>query len=197
VSREVKTTQFDDDDFDEFEGITDFFNPKFLRRLEAQMNDMMDAVKNGKIKGTWEIRELDQPGAKGFFIQGRFGTDESLEPIEPLKPSKRRPLPENPFEIPDTARNETREPLTDVFEEKDAVKIYAELPGEEKDDITFHATEKNVEIKAKNFHKIVNLPKTQIIPDNAVSQYKNGVLEITIPKSKQIRLEDKGKAKMV
>jgi HSP20 family molecular chaperone IbpA len=43
----------------------------------------------------------------------------------------------------------------------------------------------------------VNLPKTRIIPDNAVSQYKNGVLEITIPKSKQIRLEDKGKAKMV
>lgn len=161
------------------------------------MNEMMDSVKNGKIKGVWEIRELDQPGAKGFFVQGRFQTDESLEPIEPLKPSKRKPLPETPFEITANTRNETREPLTDVFEEKDAVKIYAELPGAEKDDITFHVSEKTVEIKAKNFHKIVHLPNTQINPNNAVSQYKNGVLEITIPKNKQTRLEDKGKTKMV
>ncbi|MGD0029664.1 MAG: Hsp20/alpha crystallin family protein [Candidatus Bathyarchaeia archaeon] len=161
------------------------------------MNEMMEAVKNGKIKAKWEMKEFNQPGAKGFFIQGLFGTNEALEPIEPLKPSKRRPLPENPFEIPDNARNETREPLTDVFEEKDAIKIYAELPGEEKEDIKLHVTEKSVEIKAKNFQKIVDLPKTQIAPDNTSSQYKNGVLEITIPKSKQLRLEDKGKTKMV
>ena len=161
------------------------------------MNEMMDSVKNGKIKGVWEIRELDQPGAKGFFVQGRFQTDESLEPIEPLKPSKRKPLPETPFEITANTRNETREPLTDVFEEKDAVKIYAELPGAEKDDITFHVSEKTVEIKAKNFHKIVHLPNTQINPNDAVSHYKNGVLEITLAKNKQIRFEDKGKTKMV
>ncbi len=186
-----------DEDFDEFFGISDFFDSKFLRRLELQLNEMMDAVKSGKIKGTWEMKEFDQPGVKGFSIQGLFGTDESLEPIEPLKPSRRKPLPENPFEIPDDARDEIREPLTDVFEEENTIKIYAELPGEEKNNIKLHFTEQSVEIKSKNFHKIVDLPKRPIAPDSASWEYRNGVLEITIPKNKGLRWKDKGKAKMV
>jgi HSP20 family molecular chaperone IbpA len=186
-----------DKDLDEFFGISDFFDPKFLRRLELQLNEIMEAAKRGKIKGTWEIKEFDQPGTKGFAILGRFGTDESLEPIEPLRPSKRKPLPENPFEIPNNERNETCEPLTDVFEEENAIKIYVELPGEEKENIKLHITEKTVEIKAKNFYKMIDLPKRHIASESISSEYKNGVLEITIPKSKEMRWEDKGKAKMV
>lgn len=186
-----------DEDFDEFFGISDFFDPKFLRRLQLQLDEMMDGVKSGKIKGTWEMREFDQPGAKGFFIQGRFGTDESLEPIEPLKPSKRKPSPESPFEIPNNARNETREPLTDVFEEENAIKIYVELPGEEKDDIKLNVNENSVEIKAKNFCKMIDLPKRNIAAESISSEYKNGVLEVTIPKRKAIRWLDKGKARMI
>jgi HSP20 family molecular chaperone IbpA len=186
-----------DDDFDEFLGISDFFDPEFLRRLKRQMNEMMETAKQGKIKGTWEIKEFNQPGAKGFFIQGLFGTDETLEPLEPLKPSKRRPLPENPFGIQNSAHDETREPLTDVFEEENAIKIYAELPGEEKDDIRLNVTENRVEIKAKNFHKVIDIPKKCMISKKASSEYKNGVLEITIPKTKELRWTDKSKAKMV
>ncbi len=186
-----------DEDFDEFFGISDFFDSKFLRRLQLQLNEIVEGVKTGKIKGTWEMRKLDEPGMKGYYIQGRFGTDETLEPIEPLKPLRRRPLPENPFENPKSAEKEIREPLTDIFEEENAVKIYVELPGEEKDDIHLNITEGNVEIKAKNFHKMIRLPDAHIAVENMSTEYKNGVLEITIRKKKELSWKDRGKAKMV
>jgi len=186
-----------DKDFDEFLGISDFFDSKFLRRLQLQLDEMVEEVRSGKIKGTWEIKQLNEPGMKGYYIQGRFGTDESLEPLEPLKPIRRRPLPENPFEIPKSSEEETREPLTDVFEEDDATKIYVELPGEEEDNIHLNVNEDNVEIKAENFYKIVRLPKRRIEAENISSEYKNGVLKITLPKKKELRWKDKGKTKMV
>jgi HSP20 family molecular chaperone IbpA len=191
----VKTLPLDKD-FDEFLGISDFFDSKFLRRLQLQLDEMVEEVRSGKIKGTWEIKQLNEPGMKGYYIQGRFGTDESLEPLEPLKPIRRRPLPENPFEIPKSSEEETREPLTDVFEEGDATKIYVELPGEEEDNIHLNVNEDSVEIKAENFYKIVRLPKRRIEAENISSEYKNGVLKITLPKKKE-RWKDKGKTKMV
>lgn len=194
-SREVKELGFEDD-FDIFENIS-FFDDRFIRKLQLRLNEIMEEVKNGKMQGKFEVRQFDQPGIKGYFIQGRFGTDESLEPIEPLKPSKRRPSPENPFEIPDGAHDEIREPLTDVFEEEEAIKIYAELPGEERNDIKLKITENKVEIKAKNFHKVIDLPKRNIATEGVSSEYKNGVLEITVPKKKELRWTDKSKAKMV
>ena len=186
-----------DKDFDKFLGVSDFLDSKFLRRLQLQVDEMLETVRGGKIKGTWEIRQINEPGMEGYYIQGRFGTDESLEPLEPLKPAKRRPLPENPFEIPKSAEKEIREPLTDVFEEENAIKIYVELPGEENDNIHLKVTEDNVEIKAKNFHKIVHLPKKHVEAKNMSSQYKNGVLKITIPKKTELRWKDKGKTRMV
>jgi HSP20 family molecular chaperone IbpA len=192
----VKTLPLDKD-FDEFLGISDFFDSKFLRRLQLQLDEMVEEVRSGKIKGTWEIKQLNEPGMKGYYIQGRFGTDESLEPLEPLKPIRRRPLPENPFEIPKSSEEETREPLTDVFEEDDATKIYVELPGEEEDNIHLNVNEDSVEIKAENFYKIVRLPKRRIEAENISSEYKNGVLKITLPKKKELRWKDKGKTKMV
>jgi HSP20 family molecular chaperone IbpA len=192
----VKTLPLDKD-FDEFLGISDFFDSKFLRRLQLQLDEMVEEVRSGKIKGTWEIKQLNEPGMKGYYIQGRFGTDESLEPLEPLKPIRRRPLPENPFEIPKSSEEETREPLTDVFEEDDATKIYVELPSEEEDNIHLNVNEDSVEIKAENFYKIVRLPKRRIEAENISSEYKNGVLKITLPKKKELRWKDKGKTKMV
>jgi HSP20 family molecular chaperone IbpA len=192
----VKTLPLDKD-FDEFLGISDFFDSKFLRRLQLQLDEMVEEVRSGKIKGTWEIKQLNEPGMKGYYIQGRFGTDESLEPLEPLKPIRRRPLPENPFEIPKSSEEETREPLTDVFEEDDATKIYVELLGEEEDNIHLNVNEDSVEIKAENFYKIVRLPKRRIEAENISSEYKNGVLKITLPKKKELRWKDKGKTKMV
>mgnify|MGYP001765949009 CR=1 FL=1 len=89
------------------------------------------------------------------------------------------------------------EPLVDVIDSKDAVKIYAELPGVEKGDIDLSATESSLTISVhgekKRYHKEVDLPQ-KVNPDTAKATYKNGVLEVCVGKvvkrrGKQLKVE--------
>ena len=182
--------------FDEFFGDFDAFSSSFMKRIQRMMNEIDKATKNGDLKGKWEINQIDRPGVKGYIIQGRFGSDQPLEPLdpfnpfEPLNPMRRRPGPRRPFEVPESALKEAREPLTDIFEEEKAIKIYVEVPGEEKDDIQLNVTAGKVEVKAKNFYKMINLPTSSIDLEKASSKYKNGVLKVTIPKKEKTLKND-------
>ncbi len=83
---------------------------------------------------------------------------------------------------------EQREPLVDVMETDGEVKVIAELPGVEKKDITLHGTENtlmiSVDTPQRKYYKEVEMP-TEIEPKGAKSSYKNGVLEVTVPKRKE------------
>ncbi len=184
------------DDFDDMFEDLDTLNRRLMKRFQKEIDEMFREITSGKIKGAWETREINEPQAKGFIIQGRFGFNESLEPIEPLKPPRRRPLPENPFELSKNEAKDIREPLTDIFNEEDATKIYVELPGEEKEDIQLHFREDGLEVKAKNFYKIIELPKSNLDTNSMTSECKNGVLKITIPKKKQSHREHIGQERM-
>jgi HSP20 family molecular chaperone IbpA len=187
-----------DDDFDDVFRELDMFNNKFRSKFLKDLDKIFGEIQNGKLKGTWETKEINEPGVKGYFTLGRFGNLEEMpEPIEPLKPLKRRPLPDNPFELPKNALKETREPLTDVFEEKDATIIYVEMPGEEKDDIKLSFEEESIDIKAKNFHKKMRLPNSHVASEEVSTEYKNGVLKITMPKKPQLRNQDCRKERMI
>lgn len=187
-----------DDDFDDVFEDFDIF--KLMRKSQHELDKILERIKSGEIKGTWEIRQIDEPGMKGYAIRGHFGTEEPLqplEPIEPLKPSKRRHMLEKPFEVPKAALKEMREPLVDIFEEDKAVKVYVELPGVEKEDIKLNFGEGCVEVKAKNFYKTIDLPKVHFAMDGVSTEYKNGVLEITLPETRQLRREDAKNLKVV
>lgn len=141
-------------------------------------------INNGKRKGKWDVKQIDESGVKGYIIQGRFWSDQPLDPFkpfEPLNPWERRPMPQRRFSIPENAVNEIREPFVDIFEEETAVKIYVALPGEEKDDIQLNITEGKVEVKSKNFYKMINVPRN-IDVEKALSMYNNGVLTTIIQK---------------
>ncbi len=186
-----------DDDFDEISSDLGFFGSKYVKRFQNELDELFESIKSGKMKGKWKARQINEPNVKGYIIQGYFGQDESLEPLEPLKPSKRRPLPERPFEIPVTELEETREPLTDMFEDENTIRIYAELPGEEKEDINLKVREGKVEIKARNFAKEITLPRRQVDAETMTSRYKNGVLEIVMQKKKEPCGKTPSKGKMV
>ena len=181
---------------DEFFGDFDAFSSNFVKRIQRMMSEFDKAMKNGDFKGKWEIKQIDKPGVKGYTIQGHFGSDQHLEPLdpfspfEPLDPMRRRPAPRRPFEIDDSALQETREPLTDIFEEEKEVKIYVEVPGEEKDDIQLNVTAGKAEIKGKRFYKTIDLPTSNINLKKASSKYKNGVLQVTIPKKEKTPQND-------
>jgi len=83
---------------------------------------------------------------------------------------------------------EEREPLVDVVSTNGEVKVIAELPGVEKNDIKLHGTENSLTISVdtpqRKYHKGIELP-AKVEPKQAKSSYKNGVLEVTIPKKKE------------
>ena len=81
---------------------------------------------------------------------------------------------------------EEREPLVDIVETNGEVRVVVELPGVEKTDIKLHGTEDSLEISVDTanykYYKEVDLTtKVRII--EAKSTYKNGVLEVVLPKA--------------
>ncbi len=161
------------------------FNKQFMDRIQKEIDETEKAIKKSELKGNWDIKKIDEPGVKGFIIQGKFWTNEPFEtfdPVEPLRPRIRKPFPEKPLELKADDSGEIREPLTDLFEEDNTIRIFAELPGEEKGDIKLDFKKDKVEIKGKKFNKTVTLSTENIDKEKTTTKYKNGVLEITIPK---------------
>ena len=165
---------------------------EIMKRMRG-FETIESALKSGKLKGGWDVKQIDDPNVKGYVIQGRFRSDHPFEPFDPLQPKtpfERRPLPRRSFKPSEIGSKETREPLTDVFEENKAVTIYVELPGEEKEDIQLNVAKGMVKIKAKNFYKRIEVPRNVDV-EKAASKYNNGVLTITIPHDKTSPDQDK------
>jgi len=101
-----------------------------------------------------------------------------------------------------------REPLADVSETKNEVIAKIELPGVEKKDVDLKITKNMLAVKAEKkeekeekqkgfyrhersyqgFQKAFSLP-ARVIPEKAVAKLDKGVLEVRIPKSKQLKQE--------
>lgn len=170
---------------------------KMMKKV-LNIEEIEDEIANGKLQGGWNVKEIDEPDAKGYIIEGRFYSGQSsgdAKPDEPFSPNPiKRPLPQRPIRIGEEA-NENREPLTDIFEEEKVVKVYIELPGEEKDNIQLNVTEGKVEVRTKNFYKVIDVPTT-IETEKSSAKYNNGVLTVTIPKKTSFMEEKKQKIRI-
>jgi len=102
-----------------------------------------------------------------------------------------------------------REPALDLYEEKDEIVAKAEVPGITKDDIEVNITDglltikgekkKEEEIKEKDYYRSertygafsrsLTLP-TEINPEKVRATFKNGVLEIHLPKSEEAKKKE-------
>ncbi|MGQ4913152.1 MAG: archaeal heat shock protein Hsp20 [Candidatus Asgardarchaeia archaeon] len=91
-------------------------------------------------------------------------------------------------EVPDkegAAFGPVREPLIDIIDTDDEITVVAEVPGVEKDEIDIEAEGKTLIIKASDkYYKELELP-TEVIPEKAKANYKNGILEVKLPKAKK------------
>jgi len=92
-----------------------------------------------------------------------------------------------------------RTPFIDVIkdEKEGEVRVIAEMPGVEKDDIEVRADVRSVSIKAerngRRYRANIDLP-VDVDPSSARAKYKNGILEVTLktsekPKGRKIPVE--------
>ena len=97
---------------------------------------------------------------------------------------------------------QARQPFIDIIEGDKELIATAEIPGLEKEDISINLTSDRLEISAETkkeekteeegyiyrerhsgkYYRAISLPST-VDPDDAKASYKNGVLEIKMPKS--------------
>lgn len=89
---------------------------------------------------------------------------------------------------PRVSVSDRREPLVDVILTDGEVRVVAELPGVEKEDIKLYGTETTLTISVdtpeRKYYKEVDLP-AKVDPSKAKSSYKNGVLEVILPKREE------------
>lgn len=136
----------------------------------SELGDLDMRVESRDLEGDWHIEPLEGPGLRGFIARGYFRTPDPLErpkPILPLlKPLRRRP----------------REPLYDVSEGEDIVQLYIELPGVKREEINLETGSNSLEVKARDFHAVIELPEGDLDTENFTTEYENGVLTVTIAK---------------
>jgi HSP20 family protein len=82
------------------------------------------------------------------------------------------------------AIQDKREPLVDVVSSDKEVRVIAEMPGVNKEDISVTVNEKSMVVSVdredRGYYKELDLPGI-VDPKGARSTYNNGILEVTIP----------------
>ena len=79
------------------------------------------------------------------------------------------------------------EPLTDVVEDDGKIKVVAEMPGVDKEDIKVRLSEDNRTLiisasgKDRKYYKEIPLPG-EVIPEKTKASYRNGVLVVELEK---------------
>src|SRR3989338_2982262 len=132
----------------------------------------------GEIKkeGEIDLSHLKEgmKGVFGFSIKTAVGGKPIVEPFGNIKKTPKGPTVE-----------EEREPITDLFDEKEEIRIYAEMPGVNQEDIKLDLKEDILDISVQSgerkYHKEVLLP-VKALAENLSSSYKNGILEVKIKK---------------
>lgn len=152
--------------FKEMEDLRRRMTEDLFRDLES----LDRRVESGELEGDWRVRPIEGPGMRGFIAEGFFRTP------RPLERPRIVPPPLNPLE------RQSREPLYDLRNDERAVQVYIELPGVEEKEINLKVEPKELKVEARGFHAVIRLPEGNLDTENVTTEYRNGVLTVTIPK---------------
>jgi HSP20 family protein len=180
-----------------------FFTGGFFEDIDRMMEEMFKEMQKSIPKEL--IREERLPDGSTVRRVGPivYGYSMTMGPdgkpiirefgnVKPAKPSVfGAPRPE--LEV-----KAEREPLVDTIEENGTIKVVAEIPGVERDDINLECAKNtliiSVNTPTRKYYKEVELP-SQVDPESAKVSYRNGVLEVTLtkrrarPKGQKIKIE--------
>jgi HSP20 family protein len=154
-----------------------------LKGLFTGIENLVDLAAKLKESGG-EIRkegEIDlghlkkgMKGVFGFSVKTALGGKPIIESFGNIKKTPTGPTVE-----------EEREPITDVFDEAKEIRIYAEMPGVNEEDIKLDLKDDILIISAQNgekkYRKEILLP-AKVKVEAMISSYRNGILEVKVKK---------------
>lgn len=185
-------------------GASPFFMDRWFGQFDEMFERMFKDMTRDLPKEAWTERKLPDGSTMRQFGPYVYGYSMTMGPdgkpvvreFGNVKPSKRP----GAFGFPEAKLEpiEAREPLVDIVEESENVRIVAELPGVEKKDIQMKCAEDmltiSVNTPSRKYRKEIELP-TAVDPDTSKATYNNGVLEVVLrktkprPRGKEIRIE--------
>jgi len=149
---------------------------KGLEKLIDLAAELKEAGGEIKKEGDIDLGRLKEgmKGVYGFSVRTAVGGKPVVETFGNIKKTPKGPVVD-----------EEREPLTDVFDEKDEILVIAELPGVSEEGISVDLKGDILEISAagknRKYRKEVLLP-AQFQKEALSHTYKNGILEVRIKK---------------
>jgi len=158
--------------------IFDLFDELF-REFEEELEELERAFRRSL--SPEERVELGKPIIYGFRIEiGPDGIPKVYEFGNVKRSVRGRPR---------IVVSEEREPLVDIYEDEDKIRVVLEMPGVDENKIKVEALdERHIVVEGSNhdrkYRKEIELP-TDVNVDAAEAVYKNGVLEIKLPKKKE------------
>ena len=150
--------------------------------VESVVNDLLpgmgDMVKNLRKRSP----ELDQKiREKEHEIKKRLEEGYSPEPTVTHSVKIRSLVPSGPKKAEERPENKTIEPITDIFNEGDLLRVVIEMPGVTKDKIHIALDDRSLVISAKEggkrYKKEIALPWHGKV---AKERYQNGTLELVL-----------------
>jgi HSP20 family protein len=163
---------------------------RMIEEMEKEMAEAFKEMENTMPEDMYRERRLPDGSVRreyGPFVYGysvKIGPDGKpiIREFGNMKPGLAGEG-EAPLNLTDR-----REPLVDVIEDGDAVKVLAELPGVEKKDIRLKATDHSLTVSVDNptrkYYKELEFP-VEVDEKSAKSTYTNGVLEIVFRKKRR------------
>ncbi len=184
-------SSFWDDWLKRFKERRGFFFPEMDRMIEDMEKEMAEAFKdmeNVMPRNMIRVRRLPDGSVcreYGPFVYGysvKIGPDGKpvVREFGNIKPGGGEGQP--PLSL-----QERREPLVDIIEENEEIKVIVEFPGVNKEDINLFLTERtltvDVETQERRYRKELEFP-VEIDETTAKSTFKNGILETVLQKRK-------------
>jgi HSP20 family protein len=172
MENDKKKEKKDEADFDLF-GLGGLFKGiEKLVDLAGKLDEKGGIKKEGEIN--FDHIKKGMKGVYGFTINTAGGGSPKVETFGNIKKT-----PEGP------KVDEEREPITDIFDEKNEMVIIAEMPGIEENDLKIDLKEDMLEISAvgknRTYRKEMLLP-AKAVKTNLRHKFTNGILEIRIKK---------------
>ncbi len=149
---------------------------KGIEELIDLASELKEAGGEIRKEGEIDLSHLkeDMKGVYGFSIKTAVGGKPIFETFGNIKKT-----PEG------TVVEEEREPLSDIFDEKEEILVIVEIPGVQEEGITIGFKDNVLKISAvgknRKYHKEVPL-LVQVKRETLLYTYKNGILEIRIKK---------------